>query len=127
MLAHYGLAKRANAHQGWESLIPWRPIAKFIYGANPTQFMTRNHAMWNGIFGGLGGTVIGGIHGAYNAEPGSRLSGAARGAGKGLVAGTALGAGAGAMQGFSADPMTSNRARNAYRDAINAGLSGLHL
>jgi len=86
----FGVVKRADARQH---------VAKFLYGANPAQYARRTNATGLGVLGGLGGTVIGGIRGAYDAEPGSRLSGAARGAGKGLLVGTALGIGAGTAAG----------------------------
>ena len=111
----YGVFKRANAG---------RPVAKFLLGANPQQFARRASATGLGVLGGVSGTLIGGIRGAYDAEPGSRLSGAARGAGKGLLVGTALGIGAGAARGhidYLKNPENVSREREFFSSLNSLG------
>ena len=86
-MAHYGLAK-----------------SSFVIGPNAASTARRVTALGSGFYGGLLGTGIGAVHGAYKAPEGKGFSGAIKGGLKGGAIGTAAGAGLGALRGHTLHP-----------------------
>jgi len=85
--SHYGLAK-----------------SSFVIGPNAASTARRVSALPLGILGGVVGTGVGAVRGAYNAPKGEGFSGAIKGGLKGGAIGTAAGAGLGALRGHTMRP-----------------------
>jgi hypothetical protein len=96
VLQHYGLVKRANAG----SLM--RQVGGLTGGAAGS------------VLGGLGGS----IYGAYNAEPGSRFSGALRGGAKGALGGAVVGGALGTAGGHALHHFRPETSNAIYNEAL---------